>query len=249
MSATAPSRRWVAVSGASGALGSALVAHYVAAGHRVLAFDVRESPALAAMPGVTFKTLDLTSESAVKQSLVECLPAGHSIDLLINAVGMIWNEPLIAFRGATLSTHSAESWRKVIESNLTAPFLIATALAALMVRRGGGSIVNFSSISAGGNAGQAAYSAAKAGIEGLTLTMASELGSFGVRTNAIALGFVDVETTRQAVPEPKLAQYREHTPLGRLGTLRDLISAIDFLATNEFINGAILKIDGGLRLP
>jgi 3-oxoacyl-[acyl-carrier protein] reductase len=246
---TTSDARWVVVSGASGALGSALTSHYARMGRRVLALDQREVPDPAAAAGVTFRAVDLTSESEVKGVAAEILAPGNAVDLLINAVGMIWNEPLIAFRGAKLRTHSAESFRNVIEANLTAPFIVATAISALMVRRGGGSIVNFSSISASGNAGQAAYSAAKAGVEGLTATMAKELGSFGVRVNAVALGFVDVTTTRQAVSEPLLAQYRERTPVGRLGDLKDVLSAIDFLAANEFVNGAVLKVDGGLRLP
>ena len=96
----------------------------------------------------------------------------------------------------------------VIDANLTAPFVAATQVAARMVRRGGGSIVNFSSIASEGNAGQAAYGAAKAGIEGLTRTMAIELGPLGVRVNALALGFIDVATTRNAVADERLRGLR-----------------------------------------
>ncbi len=112
---------------------------------------------------------------------------------------------------------ASTSWRDVIDANLTAPFVVATQVAARMARRGGGSIVNFSSIASEGNAGQAAYSAAKAGIEGLTRTMAIELGPLGVRVNALALGFIDVATTREAVADERLQTYAQKTPLGRLG--------------------------------
>lgn len=117
-----------------------------------------------------------------------------------------------------------------------------------MAKHGGGCIINFSSIASGGNPGQVAYSAAKAGIEGLTRAMASELGPFGVRVNALALGFIDVPTTRHAVAEKRLLQYYEKTPLGRLGSLDDVIGAVEFLASNTFVNGAIIPVDGGLRL-
>jgi 3-oxoacyl-[acyl-carrier protein] reductase len=108
--------------------------------------------------------------------------------------------------------------------------------------------VNFSSIASEGNAGQAAYGAAKAGIEGLTRTMAIELGPLGVRVNALALGFIDVATTRSAVADERLQSYAQKTPLGRLGRVEDVIDAIEFLAANTFANGTIVKLDGGLRL-
>ena len=141
-------------------------------------------------------------------------------------------------------TRHVRVWR----ANLTAPFVVATQVASRMVRRGGGSIVNFSSIAAEGNAGQAAYGAAKAGIEGLTRTMAIELGPLGVRVNAIALGFIDVATTRNAVPADRLQTYVQKTSLGRLGHVEDVVHAIEFLASNTFANGTIVKLDGGLRL-
>jgi 3-oxoacyl-[acyl-carrier protein] reductase len=154
----------------------------------------------------------------------------------------------LAFRDARLTTHSLDSWRNVIDANLTAPFVVATQVAARMARRRGGSIVNFSSIASEGNAGQAAYGAAKAGIEGLTRTMAIELGPLGVRVNAVALGFVDVASTRAAVAGEQLTAYARKTPLGRLGRVEDVMGAIEFLATNTFANGTIVKLDGGLRL-
>ena len=136
----------------------------------------------------------------------------------------------------------------MIDDNLTAPFVVATQVAARMVRRGGGAIVNFSSIASEGNAGQAAYGAAKAGIEGLTRTMAIELGPLGVRVNALALGFINVATTRNAVADDRLQGYVKQTPIGRLGLAEDVTNAIEFLATNTFANGAIVRLDGGLRL-
>jgi 3-oxoacyl-[acyl-carrier protein] reductase len=136
----------------------------------------------------------------------------------------------------------------VTDANLTAPFIVATQVAARMVRRGGGSIVNFSSIASEGNVGQAAYSAAKAGVEGLTRTMAIELGPLGVRVNAIALGFIDVATTRNAVPADRLQAYVQKTPLGRLGHVDDVVHAIEFFASSKFANGTVVKLDGGLRL-
>jgi 3-oxoacyl-[acyl-carrier protein] reductase len=243
----APDDRWVVVSGAGGLLGRALVSHFAARGSRVLALD-RKFDAAAPLEGVTARSVDLLIEADVRQALADTIPVGESIALLINAAGLIWNEPILALRGAKFATHGLESWRSVIDANLTAPFVAATQVAARMLRRGGGSIVNFSSIASEGNAGQAAYGAAKAGIEGLTRTMAIELGPLGVRVNALALGFIDVATTRNALTDEQLQAYVQKTSLGRLGQVEDVISAIEFLAANSFANGTIVKLDGGLRL-
>jgi 3-oxoacyl-[acyl-carrier protein] reductase len=239
---------WVIVSGGGGALGSALAAHYGSRGRRVLALDRRFDLAQALPPGIVRRKVDLLAEEEVRQAIAESLSASEGVSLLVNAVGRIWNEPLVAFRGPKLATHSLDTWRDVTDANLTAPFVVATQVAARMIRRGGGCIVNFSSIASGGNAGQAAYGAAKAGVEGLTRTMAIELGPLGVRVNAVALGFIDVATTRHGVADSQLQDYAKRTPLGRLGHLDEVIGAIEFLSSNSFVNGAIVKVDGGLRL-
>jgi len=238
--------QWIVVSGAGGALGSEFALHFARQGRRVLALD--QAFGTVPAPGVTARTVDLLIEAEVRQALADAIPAGESIALLVNAVGLIWNEPVLALRGAKFVTHSLDSWRSVTDANLTAPFVVAAQVAARMVRRGGGSIVNFSSIASQGNAGQAAYGAAKAGIEGLTRTMAIELGPLGVRVNAVALGFIDVATTKAAVADQQLAAYAQRTPLGRLGRVEDVIGAVEFLAANMFANGTIVTLDGGLRL-
>ena len=238
---------WVIVSGAGGVLGRELVSHFARKGTRVLGLD-RNFDTAASVPGVTMRAVDLLIETDVRQTLTDTIAPGESIALLINAVGLIWSEPILILRGAKFATHSLDSWRSVTEANLTAPFVVATQVAARMVRRGGGSIINFSSIAAEGNAGQAAYSAAKAGVEGLTRTMAIELGPLGIRVNAIALGFIDVATTKDAVTADRLRTYVQKTSLGRLGRVEDVIHAIEFLASNTFANGTIVKLDGGLRL-
>jgi len=240
--------RWVVVSGAGGALGSALADHYGGLGRQVLALDRQFEPGATSREYITRHTVDLLVEEDVCSVIAETLGAGNGISLLVNAVGQIWNEPLLGLGGSKLVTHSLDTWRRITDANLTAPFIVAKHVAAHMATHGGGSIVNFSSIASNGNAGQVAYSAAKAGIEGLTKAMAIELGPLGVRVNALALGFIDVATTRQAVANRRLQQYSERTPLGRLGRLDEVINAVEFFAANTFVNGAIVRVDGGLRL-
>lgn len=237
------------MSGGSGALGRPIAEHFAASGHRVLAIDLAEPPASeGASANIVVRAVDATDRTEIKRIIAEVVPAGERIELLVNAVGLIWNEPLVSFRAGAFHAHGVESWRAAIEANLTAPFVVATTVAAMMIRVRAGAIVNFSSIAARGHVGQAAYAAAKAGIEGLTRVMASELGPFGIRVNAIAPGFIDVPSTRAAVPAGQLAAIVDRTPSRRLGDIDDIIRAVEFLAAAPFVNGSVLDVNGGLRL-
>lgn len=241
---------WILVSGAGGALGRLIAEHYAARGHSVLALD--RDPTLLAplsqMAGIATHAADLADPEALQAGLDLAVPRREPIRLLINAVGLIWNEPVLRLQGARFAIHAIGSFERVLRANLTAPFITAACVAARMARSGGGAIVNFSSISAGGNTGQAAYSAAKAGVEGMTRAMARELGPLGIRVNAIAPGFIDVATTRGALADAVLADYARRTPIGRLGRIDELITAIECLAENGFLNGTVLQLDGGLKL-
>lgn len=229
-------------------MGTALVGHYSSLARNVLALDRDEHrlAALASLPGVITRSADLTSETDIAKAL-EAIPAVENIGLLVNAVGEIWNEPVLALRGGRFAAHAVESLARVIAANLTAPIAVANAVAARMARSGG-AIVNFGSVSAAGNVGQVAYSAAKAGLEAASRSMAAELGPLGIRVNTMALGFIDIASTRAAVPEKQLNVYAARTPLGRLGQLQDVFDALAFLEASSFVTGETLRVDGGLRL-
>lgn len=235
----------VVVTGAAGALGSACVGHFVARGRAVLGLD---KAAAAPVAGATMLAVDLADQSALQRALDDAVPRDAPVTLLVNAVGLIWNEPVLSLRGTKFVPHGQQSFEMVIAANLTAAFNAAAVTGTRMARSGGGCIVNFSSISARGNVGQVAYSAAKAGIEGMTRAMAAELGLLGVRVNAIAPGFIDVPTTRGALGKDVIEDYARRTPVKRLGTLEELLAAVDALADNGFLNGHVLALDGGLRL-
>lgn len=240
-----PAAGWVVVSGAAGSLGQVIAEHYARLGP-VLALD-KTSTEKGANENLHFCEADLRSPEEVEKAL-QRIPRSEPIKLLVNAVGMIWNEPALRMTGARLVAHDAGSFRETLEANVVAPFVVATKCAARMARTGGGAIVNFSSSSAKGVAGQAAYSAAKAAIEGMTRALAVEFGPLGIRVNAIAPGFFDVRSTRAALADDKIAQYVNQTASRRLGEVEELINSIVFLENNAFVNGIVLEIDGGLRI-
>ena len=145
---------------------------------------------------------------------------------------------------------SAAEFDSVIATHLRGTFLVSKAAARRMFRRRTGCIINLSSVvGRRGNAGQANYSAAKAGIIGLTKSLAKELGARGVRVNAIAPGYIDTPMT-QALPEEARKLIVDNTPLRSIGTTDDVAGAVVFLASPRarFLTGVILPVDGGLGI-
>jgi 3-oxoacyl-[acyl-carrier protein] reductase len=143
---------------------------------------------------------------------------------------------------------SDEAWRDVIDTNLGGSFFTCRAVARPMMKRRGGAIVNMSSVvGVHGNAGQTNYAASKAGLIGLTKALAKELGSRGIRVNAIAPGYIATELT-EVLPEAARDAILAATPLGRLGDPADVARAVRFLVSDAaaFITGDVLAVDGGL---
>jgi 3-oxoacyl-[acyl-carrier protein] reductase len=141
-----------------------------------------------------------------------------------------------------------DDWRDVIDTNLGGAFFTSRAVARPMLKRRGGAIVNMSSVvGVHGNAGQTNYAASKAGLIGLTKSLAKELGGRGIRVNAIAPGYISTELT-DALPEPVREAILRSTPLGRLGTPDDVAHAVRFLVSDAaaFVTGHVLAVDGGL---
>lgn len=203
-----------------------------------------------ALPGAIALVCDATDPDAVSAAVGELADShGFFPDVLVNNAGVIHSEPLVNLLNREDPLHGIESWRRTLSGNLDATFFVTRAVAGAWIRaRKRGVVVNVSSISSRGNAGQSAYSAAKAGINALTSTWSKELGHFGLRFNSVAPGFFDTPSTRRSVAEARLAQIAKSVPLGRLGELSELYSAIRFLIENDYANGMILGLDGGLVL-
>lgn len=177
------------------------------------------------------------------QALVENVEAElGDLDLLVNNAGVT--------RDTLIARMSDEDWEVVIETNLRGTFNTARAVSRKMLRRRAGSIVNLTSVvGLHGNPGQANYAASKAGIIGLTKALARELGTRGVRVNAVAPGYIDTELTR-VLPEPARNAILANTPLARLGQPEDVARAVRFLCSDEasFVTGEVLLVDGGLGI-
>jgi 3-oxoacyl-[acyl-carrier protein] reductase len=241
-----PSRRFAVVTGSSGEIGSRLVAHLVSAGWTVAAVDVR--PFTAAAPAnVVAATCDLANSGDAERTLVELARAHGTPELLVNCAGRIANAPLVRRGARGWETHDPALWKDVIDSCLTTAFNATATCARLMIEgRRRGVVVNISSVCARGNAGQVAYSAAKAGLNGLTLALAKELAPLGIRVVGLAPGYFDTKSTADNVSAERLAKITNAIPLRRLGQIDEIARAIDFIVDDQYVNGTILELDGGL---
>ena len=237
------------VTGGARGLGRATAEVLIENGHRVFLLD-RDQVALAHVSD-SFETrrVDVTDANAVNQTIAEIAETCGGITTLINNAGLIHSEPLVNLTNPAEIMHDLGRFENTIRANLTSVFIVTSAVVNQMVRRRQtGTVVSISSVAARGNAGQSAYSAAKAGVEAVTVVWAKELGQLGIRFNAVAPGFIETPSTNSAVSEQTLEYVRKNTPLGRLGDAKSVADAVLFLIENDFITGATLDVNGGLRI-
>lgn len=237
------------VTGGAKGLGLAIANYLHQCGAKVLVVDL-DTQALAELPqGIEGYVLDVTQPMDVNNVIQEIMARHGRIDVLVNNAGVIFSKPMVNIMNSPEIMHDYESFRKCMTVNLDSVFIMTSAVVEQMVlKRIKGVIVNISSISACGNEGQIAYSAAKAGVNAMTVTLSKELGRLGIRCNAVAPGFIDTDSTRQALNESIIKYIQSNTPLRRLGQANNVAQAVASVITNDFMNGVILDVNGGLTI-
>ena len=237
------------VTGASRGIGRGIAAELARRGsHMILmardAPAVEETAALCRAHGVGAETAlaDLADAEAVRVALQPALERASRLDHLVNNAGITGDGLLVRMK--------RDVWDRVLQTNLTAAFEVIRLVLPGMMRARYGRIVNISSIVAlTGNPGQANYCAAKAGLIGLTKSLAREVASRGITVNAVAPGFIDTDMTR-GLEAAARTRMTEAIPLGRLGTAEDVAQAVAFLVGpgGGYVTGEVLNVSGGLYM-
>ena len=237
------------VTGASGGIGKACALALADAGARVALAARRKDKLEEVAAEIRARSkeayvveLDLASDDSIKQAFAATAKEFGRIDILVNNAG-------IAKDGLALRMKK-DDWNAVIETNLTGTFRAIQQVLQGMMRERWGRIVNITSVvGQAGNAGQANYAASKAGLIGLTKSMAQEMASRQITVNAVAPGFIDTDMTSSLSPELK-QKVLEAIPLRRLGCPQDVAAAVRFLASEEagFITGHVLAVNGGMYM-
>ncbi|WP_335991114.1 3-oxoacyl-ACP reductase FabG [Glycomyces sp. MUSA5-2] len=244
--------RTAIVTGAARGIGAATARRLAADGHAVAVLDLAEDQAAGVADDINAKGgkaiaigADVADEAAATAAVARAAAELGPPQILVNNAGIL--------RDNLLFKMSAADWDAVLGVHLRGAFLMTRAVQSSMVEAGWGRIVNLSSTSALGNRGQANYAAAKAGMQGLTKTLAIELGKFGITANAVAPGFIETEMTkataeRVGVPFADfLAHAAKEVPVGRVGQPEDIAAAVAFFCSEEagYVSGQVLYVAGG----
>jgi 3-oxoacyl-[acyl-carrier protein] reductase len=228
-----------AISIALGAAGHYVVINY--AGNEAAAADALAELQAAGGEGETLR-LDVGDSEAVKSAFGEIAKRLGRLDVVVNNAGIS--------RDGLLARFKDDDWQATLQTNLTGAFNCLRAAARPMMRQRGGRVVNIGSVvAASGSAGQPAYCAAKAGLEGLTRSAARELASRNVTVNCVAPGFVDTDMTR-ALAEDRRAAILAEVPLGRMATPEEIAATVAFLCGDggAYITGQVIGVNGGLAM-
>jgi 3-oxoacyl-[acyl-carrier protein] reductase len=246
----------VVVTGAGRGIGRAIALQLARRGADLALFDLNQSDldetgSLCTAESVQARTyrVNVADEGEVSAAMVRVASDFGRLDGLVNNAGIVRDGLLVKVKdGAVVGRMTMDQWNAVIGVNLSGVFLCAREAAAQMIEFGnGGVIVNISSISRVGNAGQSNYSAAKAGVESMGVVWAKELARYGIRVGSIAPGFTHTEILASLRPEI-LNKLTEPVPLKRLGQPEEIAHSVLFIFENDFFTGRCLEIDGGLRL-
>ncbi|MDQ2735860.1 MAG: 3-oxoacyl-ACP reductase FabG [Pseudomonadota bacterium] len=236
------------VTGASRGIGKAIAAELARQGFRVVGTATTEAGAasigesLAAFPGCRGIVLDVTDGDALNAAIDAVVRDTGFLHVLVNNAGI--TRDMLSMR------MKDDDWHAVLATNLTAVFRASRAALRPMMKQRYGRIVNITSVvGASGNPGQANYAAAKAGVAGMTRSLAREIGSRGITVNCVAPGFIETDMTK-SLSAAQAAALLAQIPLGRLGQASEIAHAVAFLASPEasYITGCELPVNGGMLM-
>lgn len=230
----------VLITGGSGAIGAAIAAEFAKTDDVIFTYNSNKEDArlLSENLHCSCYKMNVCDVDSVEETVQNVLCNFSHIDILVNNAGISLIKPFL--------DTTYEEWQRMIDVNLTGVFNVTRAVAPHMVRRKNGTIVNISSVwGVYGASCEAAYSAAKAGVIGLTKALAKELGLSGITVNAIAPGVIDSPMNNSHLTAEELDELAEQTPLNRLGQPCEVANAVRAIAENRFITGQCLGVDGG----
>jgi 3-oxoacyl-[acyl-carrier protein] reductase len=237
--------RVVLITGGSGDIGRAIARRFLTLGAHVALGDLRPDERLvgelAGEGRVLAIQLDVTDRESAEAAVQRTVDHFGQLDVLVNNAGIADRHPI--------SEMTDEAWERVLDVNLRGAFLMTRAALAHMMRRREGWIVNVASVSAKSGATDANYVASKAGLIGLTKTVAREFAPRGITVNAVAPGFIETQMT--AVLSAKIREgFLAQIPLGRAGTTEDVAGAVTFLASDQaaYLTGQVLHVSGGMYM-
>ncbi len=240
------SGRVAIVTGSGRGIGAAIAIRLAQSGAHIVVNDINPENAAATAKEVEnlgqrsmISTHDVSNQKSAHDLLQKAKTTFGGVDILINNAGIT--------RDALLHKLSEEHWDEVIRVNLKGPFNMGQVCAQEMMTKNYGKIVNISSVAFNGNVGQTNYSAAKAGVVGMTSTWAMELAKYNINVNAIAPGFIDSVLTQQ-IPNDIKKKFIDRIPLKRMGKPEDIANLVAFLVSDSssYLTGQCISMDGGL---